>query len=64
MVWNSKTYLDKPLIVKEDNLILKHRRWYSQFYSKKNGKKSDEDSYSTKKKEITHYDIDENNLYW
>lgn len=31
--WNSKKYMDKPLLVKEDNLIQKHRRWYSQFYS-------------------------------
>ena len=33
MVWNNKRYNSKPLLVKEDHLILKHRRWYSQFYS-------------------------------
>ncbi|XP_033095438.1 cholesterol 7-desaturase-like isoform X2 [Anneissia japonica] len=33
MIWNHKTYIQKPLLVKEDNLIAKHRRWYSQFYS-------------------------------
>ncbi|XP_071948403.1 cholesterol 7-desaturase nvd-like [Antedon mediterranea] len=33
MIWNHKTYVDKPLLVKEDHLIAKHRRWYSQFYS-------------------------------
>ncbi|XP_022093061.1 cholesterol 7-desaturase-like [Acanthaster planci] len=33
MVWNHKTYLSKPVLVKEDSLIAKHRRWYSQFYS-------------------------------
>lgn len=33
MVWNNKMYRKKPLLVKEDQLILKHRRWYSQFYS-------------------------------
>jgi cholesterol 7-dehydrogenase len=33
-IWNQKSYMDKPLIVKEDTLISKHRRWYSQFYSK------------------------------
>ncbi|EDO43280.1 predicted protein, partial [Nematostella vectensis] len=38
MVWNHKKYLSKPLLVKEDHLILKHRRWYSQFYSKNSPK--------------------------
>ncbi|XP_049864679.1 cholesterol 7-desaturase nvd isoform X1 [Schistocerca gregaria] len=33
MVWNHKKYEDKPLLVKEDRAISKHRRWYSQFYS-------------------------------
>ena len=33
MIWNHKTYKTKPLLVKEDSLIAKHRRWYSQFYS-------------------------------
>lgn len=33
MIWNHKTYVPKPLLVKEDHLIKKHRRWYSQFYS-------------------------------
>ncbi|XP_018422763.1 PREDICTED: cholesterol 7-desaturase-like [Nanorana parkeri] len=33
MVWNNKKYLSKPLLVKEDAAIAKHRRWYSQFYS-------------------------------
>ena len=32
-VWNSKTYADQPVLVKEDQLIKKHRMWYSQFYS-------------------------------
>lgn len=32
-VWNSKTYADRPFLVKEDHLIRQHRRWYSQFYS-------------------------------
>ncbi|XP_063001020.1 cholesterol 7-desaturase nvd-like [Elgaria multicarinata webbii] len=34
MIWNNKQYLSKPLLVKEDAAILRHRRWYSQFYSK------------------------------
>ncbi|KAK7475347.1 hypothetical protein BaRGS_00033423, partial [Batillaria attramentaria] len=35
MIWNNKHYEAKPLFVKskEDSLIAKHRRWYSQFYS-------------------------------
>lgn len=33
MVWNHKTYEAKPLLTKEDHLVGKHRRWYSQFYS-------------------------------
>ncbi|CAH2317044.1 cholesterol 7-desaturase-like [Pelobates cultripes] len=33
MVWNNKKYVSKPLLVKEDAAIQKHRRWYSQFYS-------------------------------
>lgn len=34
MIWNNKTYIAKPLLVKEDSAIQKHRRWFSQFYSK------------------------------
>lgn len=37
-VWNSKMYADKPILVKEDKLILQHRRWYSQFYCEKSKK--------------------------
>jgi len=33
MIWNHKTYISRPLLVKEDQLIKKHRRWYSQFFS-------------------------------
>ncbi|XP_015278578.1 PREDICTED: cholesterol 7-desaturase-like [Gekko japonicus] len=33
MIWNNKQYLSKPLLVKEDSAIQRHRRWYSQFYS-------------------------------
>ena len=33
MIWNNKTYISKPLLVKEDSSIQKHRRWFSQFYS-------------------------------
>ncbi|XP_068104771.1 cholesterol 7-desaturase nvd-like [Hyperolius riggenbachi] len=33
MVWNNKKYVSKPMLVKEDAAIAKHRRWYSQFYS-------------------------------
>ncbi|XP_077161289.1 cholesterol 7-desaturase nvd-like isoform X2 [Paroedura picta] len=33
MIWNNKQHLLKPLLVKEDAAIQRHRRWYSQFYS-------------------------------
>jgi len=35
MIWNNKQYVGKPMFVKskEDSLLAKHRRWYSQFYS-------------------------------
>ena len=32
-VWNSKTYVDRPIFGIEDKMLQKHRRWYSQFYS-------------------------------
>ncbi|XP_078670418.1 cholesterol 7-desaturase nvd-like [Branchiostoma floridae x Branchiostoma belcheri] len=32
-VWNNKSYPAKPVLVKEDAAIVRHRRWYSQFYS-------------------------------
>ncbi|XP_028664572.1 cholesterol 7-desaturase nvd [Erpetoichthys calabaricus] len=38
MVWNNKKYISKPLLVKEDSSIQRHRRWYSQFYSEKSPK--------------------------
>ncbi|CAM5102459.1 unnamed protein product [Natator depressus] len=33
MIWNNKQYLSKPLLVKEDSAIQRHRRWFAQFYS-------------------------------
>lgn len=35
MIWNNKRYVVKPIFVKskEDSLVARHRRWYSQFYS-------------------------------
>ncbi|KAG8141882.1 hypothetical protein E2320_006542 [Naja naja] len=38
MIWNNKRFLSKPLLVKEDGAILKHRRWFSQFYSENSRK--------------------------
>ncbi|CAG0920179.1 unnamed protein product [Notodromas monacha] len=32
-VWNSKKFTRRPLLVKEDKMILAYRRWFSQFYS-------------------------------
>ena len=40
-VWNNKTYLDHPKLIKEDHLIKKHRNWYSQFYSENSPRISD-----------------------
>ncbi|KFP57791.1 Cholesterol desaturase daf-36, partial [Cathartes aura] len=34
-IWNNKQYLPKPLLVREDSSIQRHRRWYAQFYSEK-----------------------------
>ena len=31
MVWNSKSYAHKPL--SDENLLMRHRRWFNQFYS-------------------------------
>lgn len=33
MIWNNKRYIKNPVLVKEDKLISRHRRWYWQFYS-------------------------------
>ncbi|XP_038124189.1 cholesterol 7-desaturase nvd [Cyprinodon tularosa] len=33
MIWNNKKYIAKPLLVKEDSAVRRHRRWYNQFYS-------------------------------
>nr|XP_028576239.1 cholesterol 7-desaturase-like [Podarcis muralis] len=38
MIWNHKQYLSKPLLVKEDGAIQRHRRWFSQFYGEKSPK--------------------------
>ncbi|XP_043914350.1 cholesterol 7-desaturase nvd-like isoform X2 [Protopterus annectens] len=37
-VWNNKKYVSKPLLVKEDSAIQRHRRWFSQFYSENSPK--------------------------
>ena len=40
MIWNNKKFVNKPMFVKskEDSLIAKHRRWFSQFYSENSPK--------------------------
>ncbi len=50
-VWNSKTYLDSPALVREDHLVRKHRRWYGQFYSS-NRKKSNEKELGVKNESL------------
>lgn len=37
-IWNHKQFEDKPLLVKEDKMIARYRRWYSQFYSENSPK--------------------------
>jgi len=32
VIWNNKTYINKPIIVKNDGNILGFRRWYAKFY--------------------------------
>jgi len=32
-IWDNKTYLPNPMVIKEDGDILRYRRWFSQFYS-------------------------------
>ncbi|KAH7981076.1 hypothetical protein HPB49_021347 [Dermacentor silvarum] len=33
IVWNSKAFLKKPMLVKEEQAVTSFRKWYSQFYS-------------------------------
>jgi cholesterol 7-dehydrogenase len=33
MVWNNKRFNNKPVLTKDEGLILQFRRWFSQFYS-------------------------------
>ncbi|XP_072144160.1 cholesterol 7-desaturase nvd-like [Dermacentor andersoni] len=37
-VWNHKTYLKQPALVKEDRMIVSFRKWFSQFYSESSPK--------------------------
>ena len=38
MIWNNKQYMSRPLLVQEDKLLSRFRRWYSQFYSENSPK--------------------------
>ena len=33
MVWNNKRFNNKPVLTKDEGLILQFRRWFTQFYS-------------------------------
>uniref|UniRef100_H2YV04 3-ketosteroid-9-alpha-monooxygenase oxygenase component-like C-terminal domain-containing protein n=1 Tax=Ciona savignyi TaxID=51511 RepID=H2YV04_CIOSA len=33
MIWNNKMFRARPQLLKEDNLIAKYRRWFTQFYT-------------------------------
>ena len=52
IAWNNKSYALKPLLVREDELILRHRRWFSQFYSKNSPR------FSFKKEDLSFWGID------
>lgn len=38
MIWNSKQFYARPLLLKEDRRIKEFRRWYQQFYSENSPK--------------------------
>jgi len=38
MIWHSKQFLARPLLLKEDRRIKEFRRWYQQFYSENSPK--------------------------
>ena len=52
IAWNNKRYAIKPLLVREDELILKHRRWFSQFYSENSPR------FSFKKEDLSFWGTD------
>uniref|UniRef100_A0A2S2PDC9 cholesterol 7-desaturase n=1 Tax=Schizaphis graminum TaxID=13262 RepID=A0A2S2PDC9_SCHGA len=33
VIWNHKSYIEKPLASKQESTLLAHRKWYKQFYS-------------------------------
>jgi len=33
VIWNHKSYVEKPLASKQECTLLAHRKWYKQFYS-------------------------------
>ncbi len=37
-VWNHKTYLDRPQLLREDTAVRRHRAWFAQFYTEKRKK--------------------------
>jgi len=41
VMWNNKTYLQHPIYCKEESALVKHRRWYSRFYSENSPKLED-----------------------
>ncbi|CAK8673804.1 unnamed protein product [Clavelina lepadiformis] len=42
LMWNNKTYLKKPVLMKEESALAKHRRWYQQFYSENSPRLDDQ----------------------
>mmetsp|Transcript_15958 Transcript_15958/g.17717 ORF Transcript_15958/g.17717 Transcript_15958/m.17717 type:complete len:278 (+) Transcript_15958:249-1082(+) len=42
-IWNNKIHRRKPVLVKEEGVIMRYRRWYAQFYSTEKKSKRTED---------------------
>jgi cholesterol 7-desaturase len=38
VIFHNKIFMHKPLLTKEDALIAKYRKWFTQFYSESSAK--------------------------
>ena len=47
MIWENKKFLRNPTLVKGDGPMNKQRRWYKQFYEKRDGTALPENDAST-----------------
>ncbi|KAM3722020.1 Cholesterol 7-desaturase [Dirofilaria immitis] len=51
-IWNHKCYVKRPLLTKNDGPIMKHRRWYNQFYTDNSPRLESNDTLSNEVKSI------------